>query len=460
MISNDFLDNLYGKTVSILGLGISNMPLMRVLVKFGATVTGFDKKSEDKIEQRIKDELFHHSVPCVLGDDYLEHIDADYIFRTPGMRPDLPQIVKAQEKGAVLMSEMELFFELCPCPIIAVTGSDGKTTTTTLIAEMLKKQGKTVHIGGNIGTPLIDKVFDMKETHVAVVELSSFQLMTMKKSPKVAVITNLSPNHLDVHKDMEEYVWAKENIFMHQGENDVIVLNKNCPYTADQAAKAPSKVRFFSPHEEIENGVCCDDEWIYINENGVRKNILQRKDIKIVGFHNVENYMTAIAALHDMVDVETIVDVAKNFGGVEHRIEFVREIDGVKYYNDSIASSPTRTIAGFHSFNDKVILIAGGSDKHIPFDGLAEEIIDHVKALVLVGATANAIKTAVEANPRFDASKLPVFVCENLREAVNVCKANAVSGDVVTMSPACASFDLYKNFMERGNLFKEIVNNL
>ncbi|MBQ6932810.1 MAG: UDP-N-acetylmuramoyl-L-alanine--D-glutamate ligase, partial [Clostridia bacterium] len=261
-------------------------------------------------------------------------------------------------------------------------------------------------------------------------------------------------------KDMEEYVWAKENIFMHQNENNIVVLNKNCSYTKDQAAKAPSKVRLFSPHEEIENGVCCDDEWIYINENGVRKNILQRKDIKIVGFHNVENYMTAIAALYDMVDVETIVDVAKNFGGVEHRIEFVRELDGVKYYNDSIASSPTRTIAGFHSFDQKVILIAGGSDKHIPFDGLAEEIIDHVKVLVLVGATAQAIKNAVESNPRYDAEKLPIIVCENLRDAVNACKSNAVSGDVITMSPACASFDLYKNFMERGNLFKEIVNNL
>lgn len=460
MNCDDFLGQLYGKTVSVLGLGISNMPLIRLLVKYGATVTGFDKKPADKMEKHIKDELFHQNVPVVLGENYLDNIEADYIFRTPGMRPDFPQLIKAQENGSVLTSEMELFFDLCPCPIIGITGSDGKTTTTTIIAEMLKKQGKKVHIGGNIGTPLIGKIFDIEPDDVAVVELSSFQLMTMKKSPDIAVITNLSPNHLDIHKDMDEYVKAKENIFMHQEKDDIVVLNYSCGYTKDQTKRAPSKVRLFSPHEVIENGVCCDNEWIFINENGVRKNILSRSDIKLVGFHNVENYMTAIAALYGIVDVENIVEVAKNFSGVEHRIEFVREVDGVKYYNDSIASSPTRTIAGLHSFKDKVILIAGGSDKHIPFDPLAEEIINRVKVLVLVGATAQAIKKAVESHPNYNAEQLPIFVCENLKDAVITCKSNANKGDIVTMSPACASFDLYKNFMERGNLFKEIVNNL
>lgn len=457
---DDFFGTMYGKTVSIIGLGVSNMPLMRLMVKYGATVTGFDKKDSEHIAPSVKEELFHQMVPCVLGENYLENIQADYIFRSPGIRPDLKEFQEAVKNGAVLTSEMELFMKLCPCKIIGITGSDGKTTTTTIIAEMLKKQGKTVHIGGNIGTPLLSKIPDMKEDDYAVVELSSFQLMTMDKSPDISVITNIAPNHLDVHKDMDEYVAAKENIFVHQDENGLSVFNFNCPYTEEQLKKAKGKTRLFSPHKVLENGVCCDDEWIYIMQDGQRENLIKRSDVKLVGFHNVENYMAAAAALYGIVSKENMTAVAKEFGGVEHRIEFVRELDGVKYYNDSIASSPTRTIAGFHSFNQKVILIAGGSDKHIPFDGLAEEITDHVKALFLVGHTAEVIKSAVLSAKGYDAEKLPIEIFPNLKEAVNAARNIAKPGDIVTLSPACASFDLYKNFMERGNIFKDIVNNL
>lgn len=457
---DDFFSQMYGKTVSVLGLGISNMPLIRLLVKYGATVTGFDKKERGEIDKAVSDELFHQNVPVVLGKDYLDSIEADYIFRTPGMRPDLPQLIKSAQNGSVITSEMELFFKLCPCPIIGITGSDGKTTTTTIISEILKKQGKTVHVGGNIGTPLLDKIPDMKPSDFAVVELSSFQLISMKQSPHIAVITNIAPNHLDVHKDMAEYVRAKENIFTHQNESDIVVLNASCQYTGRQKELSCGTVRLFSPHFQINNGICCDEEWIYRVCDNKRENILKRSDILLVGFHNVENYMAAISALYGIADNESIISVAKEFKGVEHRIEFVREVCGVKYYNDSIASSPTRTIAGLHSFSQPVILIAGGSDKHIPFTALAEEICKNVKYLILVGATAQAIKSAVIRSELYDSSKIPIFIADNLNAAVNAAKDFAREGDIVTMSPACASFDLYKNFMERGNLFKSIVNNL
>ena len=457
---DDFFTNMYGKRAAVLGVGVSNMPLIRLLVKYGATVTAYDKKSQDKLDSAIWDELFHNSVPAVLGDHYLDDIEADYIFRSPGIRPDFLGIQKAVEQGAVLTSEMEVFFDLCPCPIIAITGSDGKTTTTTIIAEMLKKAGKTVHLGGNIGTPLVDKLPDIEPDHVAVVELSSFQLFTMQKSPHIAVITNLSPNHLDVHKSMEEYVAAKENIFLHQGPDDILVLNKSCPYTETHIAKARGQVVLFSPHIPLENGIFIDNGHICHAKDGIKTPLIHIEQIKTPGFHNVENYMAACAALYGLVSPQVMQEIAREFGGVEHRIEYVRTVEGVKYYNDSIASSPTRTIAGLRSFSQPVILIAGGSDKHIPFNELAAEMMDKVKALVLVGDTARAIESAVISQGGYSEEKLPITICDNLKTAVDICKELARDGDIVTMSPACASFDKYKNFMERGNLFKKYVNEL
>lgn len=457
---DDFFANMYGKQVAVLGVGVSNMPLIRLLNKYGATVTAYDKKPREGLDDAIWDELFHNNVPAVLGEHYLDHIEADYIFRSPGIRPDHPGITAAVNRGAVLTSEMEVFFQVCPCPIIAITGSDGKTTTTTIIAEMLKAAGKTVHLGGNIGTPLLDKAPDMEPDHIAVVELSSFQLFTMQRSPHIAVITNLSPNHLDVHKDMDEYVAAKEHIFLHQSPDDVLILNKNCPYTPNQAEKAIGKVVFFSPHAPLETGICIADGHICHVENGIKTPLIAIDTIKTPGFHNVENYMAACGALYGMVSPEIMAQIAQSFGGVEHRIEYVRTVDGVTYYNDSIASSPTRTIAGLKSFQQPVILIAGGSDKHIPFDELAAVMMERVKALVLVGDTARAIESALISQEGYDAATLPITICDNLKTAVDICKELGQGGDIVTMSPACASFDKYKNFMERGNLFKKLVNEL
>jgi len=371
------------------------------------------------------------------------------IFKAPGIRPDLPEFLAAQQAGCALTSEMEVFLALCPAPVFAVTGSDGKTTTTTLIAELLKAAGKTVWLGGNIGTPLLPLVPQMDRDHVAVVELSSFQLMDMRRSPSVAVITNLAPNHLDVHKDMDEYVEAKTNIFNFQEKTDTLILNADNGITA--AFTGPGRTEFFSRQGKT---VRIRQEGDWVLRNGEK--VLDVNTILIPGVHNIENYMAAIGAVEGLVDDSIVRKVAAEFGGVEHRIELVRIKDGVRYYNDSIASSPTRTIAGLNSFPEKVLLIAGGYDKHIPYDVLGPHIVNHAKAVFLNGATAPLIRQAVENLPG-----CPELIdCENFEDAVKKAAACAKEGDVVLMSPASAAFDQFKNFMERGAFFKKLVKEL
>ena len=447
-----YFDRLRGKRILVLGLGVSNRPLVRLLLRYGLDVTGCDKAAAPDAELEA---LAQQRAKLHLGPDYLEHLEGDVIFRTPGMRPDLPQIAALVEQGAELTSEMEAFFEVCPCPIVAVTGSDGKTTTTTLIAELLRRAGKTVWVGGNIGQPLLDQAEQMAPSDVAVLELSSFQLMTMHQSPHVAVVTNLAPNHLDIHRDMDEYVAAKKNIFLHQGPEDVLVLNADNAITASFAAEARGQVRWFSRQQPAD--VYLDGERV-LRRDG--QEILRRSQIKLPGLHNVENYMAAIAAVAGMVSDGTIRSLAAEFGGVEHRIELVREKDGVRYYNDSIASSPTRTIAGLRSFEEKLILIAGGYDKHIPYDVLGPEIVEHVKTLVLTGATAEKIKQAVCSAPGYRPGCPEILEEADFYDAIHTAARCAAPGDVVILSPASASFDHFRNFMERGEEFKKTVRNL
>jgi UDP-N-acetylmuramoylalanine--D-glutamate ligase len=355
---------------------------------------------------------------------------------------------------------MEVFFQLCPCKIYAVTGSDGKTTTTSIIAELLKAQGKTVHLGGNIGRPLLCDTPDIAPTDLAVLELSSFQLMTMDRSPHIAVMTNLSPNHLDVHKSYGEYIAAKENIFTHQTARDIAVFNADNETTVRCAEKAPGRVRWFSRRKEVADGVFLRGTSIVCRGPQGERVVLDTADIKLPGVHNIENYMAAVAAVDGMVPDEAIRAFARTFGGVEHRIELVRELDGVRWYNDSIASSPSRTIAGLRSFHQKVVLIAGGYDKHIPFDVLGPEVVEHVKALVLTGDTAPKLRQAVERAPGYDPAALPIVEYKDFEAAVLAACGLAQPGDVVLLSPACASFDRFKNFMERGAAFKRIIYGL
>ncbi len=444
----EYFSGLKGKSVAVLGLGVSNRPLVRLLLEYGAEVFGGDRTPREKLDDEVL-ELEKLGCKLFLGDNFYEGMSAQVAFRTPGMHPDSEAVRHLREGGATITSEMAAFFRVCPCKIIAVTGSDGKTTTTTLIAEMLKAAGKKVWLGGNIGTPLLPVTRKMKQDDFAVVELSSFQLMDMNQSPSRAVVTNLAPNHLDVHKDMDEYVNAKKNIFRYQNTNDLLVLNADNALTAELHGNGVT--HHFSRQKDayvhLENGI--------IYRGG--EPVLKRADILLPGDHNVENYMAAIAAVEGLVSDEDIRQVARNFGGVEHRIELVRIKDGVRFYNDSIASSPSRTIAGLRSFPEKVRLIAGGYDKHIPYDVLGPEICAHVKKLYLCGATAAKIRQAVEQCP---GEKPEILDCGDFDAAVLTAAREAVEGDVVLMSPASASFDRFKNFMVRGDHFKKLVKEL
>ena len=446
-----YLDDLRGKRVAVIGIGVSNTPLIKMLVRAGVQVTACDKRDRADFGGQAE-ALESLGVTLRLGEDYLEGLDQDVIFRTPGLRPDVPQLLAARERGAVLTSEMEAFFEVCPCQMIGVTGSDGKTTTTTIIAGLLKAAGYTTYVGGNIGKPLLPDADGMEHGDVAVLELSSFQLMTMQRSPDIAVITNLAPNHLDVHTSMEEY--------LHQEEEGLVVLNEDNEITRSFAAKAPGRVMCFSRKQELERGVYVKDGAIWVSDDNGKREVLPIEGILLPGVHNVENYMAAIAAVNGLVPDDVIREFAAAFQGVEHRIELVRTLRGVRYYNDSIASSPSRTAAGLRCFDQPVILIAGGYDKHIPFDTLGPEIVSHVKKLVLTGPTAGKIRAAVEGAPGYAPGRPAIVEVEDFDEAVAEANRDTVPGDVVILSPACASFDRFKNFMERGNAFKRIIHAL
>ena len=448
-----YFEGLKDKKILVLGLGVSNRPLVHLLLQAGCQVTGCDRTPREKLEPEVL-ELEKQGCTLHVGENYLEGLSADVVFRTPGMHPGNPALEALRASGAEVTSEMEVFFQLCPCKIIAVTGSDGKTTTTTLISEMLKAQGYRVWLGGNIGTPLLSEIPHMTAGDMAVVELSSFQLMDMDRSPQVAVVTNLAPNHLDVHKDMQEYVEAKKNIFRYQDETGVLIVN------GDNAITAPfrgnGKTRFFTRQGHTDNGATLENGWIC--RDGEK--VLDTRDILLPGVHNIENYMAAILAVEGLVSDENIRQVAKTFGGVEHRIELVAVKNGVTYYNDSIASSPSRTIAGLESFPQKVLLIAGGYDKHIPYDVLGPVICARVKKLYLNGATAEKIRQAVVQAPQYREGSPEIAMCGDLYRAVEAASREAQPGDVVLLSPASAGFDQFKNFMERGNVFKKLVKEL
>lgn len=450
---DEYFRSLRGKKILVMGLGVSNRPLVRMLLAYGCDVTGCDKTPREQFDTELK-ELEAFGCKMKVGEGYLDDLSADLVFRTPGMHPNIPALQALREAGAEVTSEMEVFFELCNCTILAVTGSDGKTTTTTLISEMLKASGKKVWLGGNIGTPLLPMIDQIQESDYAVVELSSFQLMDMHQSPHVAVVTNLAPNHLDVHKDMAEYIDAKVNLFRYQNEKDILIVNADNAITAEFTGNGTT--RYFSYSGKVKTGTYLEGDTIY----RAGTPLLNKKEIVIPGEHNVENYMTAIMAVDGLVEDETIRQVARTFGGVEHRIEFVREKDGVRFYNDSIASSPTRTIAGLKSFPEKVILIAGGYDKKIPYEPLAPYILAHTKAVYLCGATADKIRAAVEKEPGYTPGNPVLIDCADLEDATRKAAADAKSGDVVLMSPASASFDQFKNFEYRGVFFKKLVKEL
>ena len=457
MTLQEYLQSLRGRRLAVIGIGVSNQPLLKLLLEAGLDVTACDRKDRTALGA-MAEELERAGCALRLGSDYLEGLDHDVIFRTPGLHPRY--LEEARSRGSTITSEMEVFFEVCPCPILAVTGSDGKTTTTTIIARLLEAAGHTVHLGGNIGRPLLSEAEAIRPTDWAVVELSSFQLLTMERSPQIAVLTNLAPNHLDVHTDMDEYIRAKSAIFAHQGPGDRAVFNGDNEITRSLSSTATGKESCFTARspENLRRGCFLRGDAIWFREDGAEREVLPLTDILLPGSHNVENYMAAVCAVQGLVPDAVIRDFARTFGGVEHRIELVRERRGVRWYNDSIASSPSRTMAGLRSVPEQVILIAGGKDKGVGYAPLGPVVNEHVKLLILCGATAGAIRAAAEQAENFRG--LEIAEVPDYPAAVSLADRRSGPGDVVLLSPASTSFDRFRNFEERGRVFKDLVNAL
>lgn len=455
---NKFLDS---KKVAIIGMGVSNLPLLDYFYDKNAKVTVFDKNTpSDEIMEKIN--KYRYEVE--IGEYNLSRLNGfDIVFRSPSVLPTREELVTAANKGAIITSEIEMVLKLAPCKIIGVTGTEGKTTTTSIIYEILKSSGKNCFLGGNIGKPIFTEIKNMKPEDIVVLELSSFQLMGMEVSPDISVVTNMYPDHLNIHSSYEEYQQAKKNIFLHQNENGVVILNYDNEITRKFADEVKSKLVFFSSLEKLENGYVYDrkDETIKSYVNGKSENILKKQEIKLRGIHNYENICAALAATATIVDEKSQIKAIKEFNGVEHRLEFVRELNGVKYYNDSIGTSPASTIAGLNAFDENIILLAGGSDKGLDYTEIGETIAKKVRVLLLTGPTAEKIENATKlAMSKSGKETVEIIHCKDLQEAVSMANEKAKSGEIVLMSPASASFDAFKNFIERGIKFKEFVNNL
>ena len=457
----EFNEYIRFRKVAVIGLGVSNVPLLDYLHDKKAKVTVFDQKKIEEIPKEIMDKVTNYAFEFSLGENYLSKLSGyDLIFRSPSCLPTVPELAKEAKRGAIVTTEIELLIKMCPAKVIGVTGSDGKTTTTSLIYAILKGAGYNAWLGGNIGTPLFTRLSEMEENDIVVLELSSFQLMEMNISPNISVITNITPNHLNIHKDYAEYIEAKKSIFKYQNEKGILILNYDNNITRECGKEAKGKVIYFSSKEKLENGFIVDDGMIKESIDGVRKHIMECKEAKLRGIHNYQNICTALAATKTLVDTELAVETIKEFNAVEHRLEFVREINGVKWYNDSASSSPTRTISGINAFDENLILIAGGYDKNLDYTPLAKPIVDKVKTLILMGQTAEKIYEAVLVEMEKQNKNIRIYMCSSLQEVIGTARKNANKGDVVLFSPGSASFDMFKNAYDRGNQFKNLVNNL
>ena len=456
-----FEKNIKNKKIAVIGIGVSNIPLIDYLFEKGAVVTIFDDREEEKISKDIIEKIKKYNFNCFFGKRNLDNLHGfEIIFRSPSCLPTKTELVIEKERGAIVTTEIEQLIKMAPCKVIGVTGSDGKTTTTSLIYAILKDGGYNCFLGGNIGIPLFTEIKNMTPNDVVVLELSSFQLMNMEISPNISVITNIAPNHLDIHKSYEEYIDSKKNIFKYQKNNDILVLNYDNEITNKFVEEAKGKVVFFSSKSKLNNGVIYDDGIIKLCNDGIRRHLLDSKKMKLRGVHNCENACAAIAATCSMVSVESQIKTIEDFSGVEHRLELVRRINNVNWYNDSIGTSPSRTIAGLNSFDEKIVLIAGGYDKHLDYTPIAKPIVDNVSKLILMGATADKIYEAVTKELKKENKTMPIYKCASLKETVDVAYEIAQEGEIVLFSPASASFDLFKNFAERGEKFKELVNKL
>lgn len=457
----EFNEYIRFRKVAVIGLGVSNLPLLDYLYEKKAQVTIFDERTIDEIPQNVMEKITTYGFGFSFGKNCLEKlIGFNIIFRSPSCLPTKPELQKEAIRGAIVTTEVEMLMEMCPCKIIGVTGSDGKTTTTSMINAILQKAGYNTFLGGNIGTPLFTKLPEIKPDDIVVLELSSFQLMNMQVSPEIAVITNITPNHLNIHKDYEEYIEAKKNIFKNQNENGILILNYDNDITRECSKEANGKVIFFSSKTKLDNGFIVDENMVKECEDKIRKHILNTDEVILRGNHNFQNIATALAATKTLVDTDIAVKAIEEFKPVEHRIEFIREIDGVKWYNDSASSSPTRTISGINAFKEKIVLIAGGYDKNLDYKPLAKPIVEKVSTLILIGQTAEKIFDVVKEESEKQNKSIDIYMCDDLKQTIELSKKSAKEGDVVLFSPASASFDMFKNFADRGNKFKDLVNGI
>ena len=457
----EFNEYIRFRKVAVIGLGVSNMPLLEYLYEKKAQVTVFDERTMDEIPSETINKINTYEFSYSFGKNCLEKLNGfNIIFRSPSCLPTRTELQKEAERGAIVTTEVEMLMEMCPCKIVGVTGSDGKTTTTSLINAILKKAGYKTFLGGNIGTPLFTKLPEMEPNDIVVLELSSFQLMNMHISPDIAIITNITPNHLNIHKDYQEYIDAKKCIFKNQNEKGILILNYDNDITRECAKEANGNVVFFSSKVKLDNGFIVDGNIIKECNDKVRKHILNTDEVILRGNHNFQNIATALAATKTLVDTDIAVQAIKEFKPVEHRIEFVKEIDGVKWYNDSASSSPTRTISGINAFKENIILIAGGYDKNLEYEPLAKPVVDKVSTLILIGQTAEKIYDVVKNKSEKENKKINIYMCDTLEQTIEIAKKSAKKGDVVLFSPASASFDMFKNFADRGHKFKDLVNKI
>lgn len=457
----EFNEYIRFRKVAVIGLGVSNMPLLEYLYEKKAQVTVFDERTMDEIPSETINKINTYEFSYSFGKNCLEKLNGfNIIFRSPSCLPTRAELQKEADRGAIVTTEIEMLMEMCPCKIVGVTGSDGKTTTTSLINAIVKKAGYKTFLGGNIGTPLFTKLPEMEPNDIVVLELSSFQLMNMHISPDIAVITNITPNHLNIHKDYQEYIDAKKCIFKNQNEKGILILNYDNDITRECAKEANGNVVFFSSKVKLDNGFIVDGNIIKECNDKVRKHILNTDEVILRGNHNFQNIATALAATKTLVDTDIAVQAIKEFKPVEHRIEFVKEINGVKWYNDSASSSPTRTISGINAFKENIILIAGGYDKNLEYEPLAKPVVDKVSTLILIGQTAEKIYDVVKNESEKENKKINIYMCDTLEQTIEIAKKSAKKGDVVLFSPASASFDMFKNFADRGHKFKDLVNKI
>ena len=458
----NFEKNLKSQKIAVIGLGVSNIPLIDYLYEKKADVTVFDDREEEKIASNIIEKVKQYQFKYFLGQGNLENLKGfDLIFRSPSCMPTKTELITEKQRGAIVTTEIEQLMKMAPCKIIGITGSDGKTTTTTLTYEILKNAGYNTHLGGNIGIPLFTKLNEIQPNDIIVLELSSFQLMEMDISPDIAAITNITPNHLNIHKDYDEYIDAKKNIFKNQKEDSILVLNADNEITNSCKSESKGKVILFSSSEKLDNGFIVDDGIIKECNDGIRKHIIATKDLKLKGIHNFQNVCTALALTKTLVDTEKAAEIIKDFSGVHHRLEYVRTIDGVEWYNDSASTSPTRGISALNSFPDKeIVLIAGGADKNLDYTPIGKPIVDKVKSLILIGQTATKIYDAVKKELELQNKGLDIHMCETFKQSLELAKRISKPGQVVLFSPASTSFDMFKDMYDRGNQFKEEVNKL